>query len=115
MSLARLASLFTEGDGNENNLGTIDALLDGIGKPEPFRRDVAMDELFQPRLINGDLTRLQHVHFALIIVDADDVVAHFRKACSGDQTDIAGTNYTKIHFKRFRWAIAAPGRAKARD
>ena len=34
--------------------------------------------------------------FALVIVDADDVVAHLSEADSGDQADIAGTDNGNI-------------------
>ena len=58
----------------------IDAILDRVGEAQAFGGDVAMDEFLEARLVDRDLARLQHVDFALVVIDADDVVADFREA-----------------------------------
>jgi hypothetical protein len=76
-------------DSDENDLGMIDAVLDGVGKPEAFCRNVAMDEFLEAGLIDGDLAGLKHVDFALVVIDTDDVVADFSEAGTRDQAYIA--------------------------
>src|SRR4029434_3676299 len=67
-------------DGDEDDLAVIDAVFDGIGEAEAPGGDVAMDQFFDARFINGDYTTLQHVDCALVVVDTDDVVADFSEA-----------------------------------
>jgi hypothetical protein len=67
----------------------IDAILDGVGEPEAFCGDVAVDKFFEAGLVDRDLAGLEHVDFALVVVDTDDVVADFSEAGAGDQAYVA--------------------------
>ena len=75
----------------------IDTVLDGVGEAEALRRHVAVDQVLEARLVNRDFTALEHVDFALVVIDANDVVANFREASARDETDISGTNDAEIH------------------
>ena len=81
----------------------IDAVLDRIGEAQALCGNVAMDQVFQARFVNGNLAGLKHLDFPLVVVDADDVMAHFRETRTGDQTDISRANDAKIHLKSFGW------------
>ncbi len=80
------------------DLRVIDAVLDGIGEAQALGGDVAVDELLEAGLVNRDFAALQHVHLALVVIDADDVVADFREAGARDETDVAGTDDAEIHY-----------------
>ncbi len=57
-----------------------------------------MHEVFETGFVNGDFARLEGVHFALVVIDANDVVAHFGEAGAGDETDIAGAMMQRSMF-----------------
>ena len=84
-------------DRDKYNLGIIDPFLDAVGKTQPLGGHVPVDYLLEPWLINRDLSRLQRLDFARVIVDTKDVVANISKAGAGDQPDITGTDDRDIH------------------
>jgi hypothetical protein len=42
---------------------------------------------------------VKHVHFALVVIHADDVVADFSEASACDEADVTGTDDAEIHKK----------------
>ena len=77
------------GHGDEDDLRVIDAVLDAAGEAQALRGDVAIDDFLEARLVDRDLAGLERLDFARVVIDADDVVADFREARAGDETDIA--------------------------
>jgi hypothetical protein len=63
------------------------------GKHQPSRRRIPRDNRFQSRLENGDLPRLEALDFALVTVDADDMVAEVSQAGSAHQAHVARADY----------------------
>jgi hypothetical protein len=61
-------------------------------------RDVAVDEFLEAGFVDGDFSCLKSVHLALVVIDADDMVADFREAGPRDETDITRTNDAEIHY-----------------
>ena len=88
------------GHGDEDDLRMIDAVLDGIGEAQALGGDVAVHEVFEAGLVDRDLAGLQRIDFALVVIDADDVVADFGEAGAGDEADITGANDAEIHFSK---------------
>jgi hypothetical protein len=84
-------------NGDKHNLAVIDAVFDQVREAKALCRDISVHQFFEPRLVNGDLTALEHVHFALVVVDADDVVADFGEAGAGDESDVSRTDNAEIH------------------
>ncbi len=56
-----------------------------------------MDHFFQAWLVDGNLTSLQCLDLACVVIDADHVVADVGKAGAGHETDISGANNREIH------------------
>ncbi len=75
----------------------IDAVLDGIGEAQALGGDVAVDEFFEAGLVDRDFAGVEHVHFALVVIHADDVVADFGETSARDEADVAGTDDAEIH------------------
>jgi hypothetical protein len=51
---------------------------------------------------------LEGIDFALVVIDADDVVTYFREAGTGDETDIAGANDAEFHLVLFLSGVDRP-------
>ena len=75
----------------------IDAVLDRVGETQALGGDVAVHEFLEPGLVNRNLARLEHVDLALVVIDADDVMADFGKARARDETDVTGADDAEIH------------------
>ena len=90
-------------DGDEDRLGALHAFGQIGGEGEPAGRDVARDELVEARLEDRHDAPLQRVDLGLILVDADDVMAEVRKAGSGNQADIAGSDHRDAHSQGPGW------------
>jgi hypothetical protein len=58
---------------------------------------IPFDQVAQPRLVNGNLIRSQHVNLASIDVRTGDVISSFRKAGTYDKADVAGSNDADMH------------------
>ena len=48
-------------------------------------------------IIGSGYVGLEGIDFALVVIDADDVVADFGKARSADEADVSGTDDAEIH------------------
>ena len=83
--------------GDEDDLRGVHAVLGGVGEPQALGGDVAVDEFLQAGLVDRDLAGLQRIDFALVVIDADDVMADFRETSAGNKADVAGTNDAEIH------------------
>ena len=60
----------------------IDAVLDGVGEAEALGGDVAMHEVFEAGLVDGDFAGLEGIDFALVVIDANNVMADLGEACA---------------------------------
>jgi hypothetical protein len=73
----------------------------GVGRElEPSLLGVAPDEFGQTLFVDRNTTAAQAVDPMAVDVQADDLVADFRKACGRNQADIAGTNDRDPHGVR---------------
>ncbi len=55
-----------------------------------------MNHLLQARLINGNLTCLQHLDLFFVNIQATDFITHVGKTGARYQADIAGAYYSDI-------------------
>src|SRR5205085_11429954 len=78
--------------GDKNDLRIIDAFLEAAGKPKPMRRNVAMHDFLETGFVDRDLAGLERLHFARIVVDANDVVADIGKTSARDKANVTGTD-----------------------
>ena len=60
-------------------------------------REVALQQVVQPRLVDRRLAALEHLDLALVDVDAQHVVADLGEARARDQADVAGTENGETH------------------
>ena len=71
----------------------------GIGrKPDATRLQVLLEQVVEPRFIDGRLTPFEHVDLPLIDIDAEDMIAHFSEAYARDQTNITGAENRQAHM-----------------
>jgi len=54
--------------------------------------NIAMNDFFQPRLVDWNAPGLEGFNFALIVVYANDIVADVGKTGSCDKPDVTGTD-----------------------
>ena len=59
--------------------------------------EIALEQIVQPRLVDRRLAALEHLHFALVDIHAQHVVADLGEARTRDQADVAGTEDGKTH------------------
>jgi len=64
---------------------------------DPLLLQVAQEDVFEPRLVDRDLSRTESFHHIRIVVHAEDLVAPLGKAHPGDQPDVAGPNDCDVH------------------
>src|SRR5882757_8702594 len=88
-------------EGQEYDLGVFDALFEIGSEPEAFFLQVAEEELFQARLINGDLPVGELLHFTGIYIHAYYIISSLGKTSAGDQTYITRTYYSNFHKRLF--------------
>ena len=84
--------------GEEDNLGGLHRAGQVGREAESSRLVVADDDIFQPRLVDGELPLLQSFDLRFVNVNANDLVTEIGETCSGNQTDIAGTNNSNFHY-----------------
>ena len=58
-----------------------------------------MDDFFEAGLVDRDLALPERLDFALVVIDADDVVADVGEAGAGDEADITGADDGEIHVE----------------
>jgi len=80
------------GNCDENDLGIVDSFTNAAAEAQTVGRDVAMDDLLQPGLINRDPAGLEGFDFFFIVVDANDIVSDVGEAGAGNETYIAGAD-----------------------
>jgi len=68
------------GNGDEDDLGVIDAVFDGVGEAEAIGGDVAVNEVFETGFVDGNFASLEGIDLALVVIDADDMVPNFCEA-----------------------------------
>src|SRR5207237_1328385 len=74
--------------GDKDDLRIIDAFLDAAAKTEAMGGDIAVNDFFEARFINGDFAGLQRLDFFWIIIDADDVVTDIGKTGASNKADV---------------------------
>ena len=84
-------------DGDEDDLRGFDGAGQLGRERQPAFGRVALDELGQPGLVDGHAGPPQHPDFALVLVDADHVVARLGQAGSHHQPDISRSNDRYFH------------------
>jgi hypothetical protein len=62
------------------------------GELQPAIGGIALDHLFQTGLMDRDAAVVEDLALALVHIQTERVVAHFRQASAGDQTNLAGDN-----------------------
>jgi hypothetical protein len=66
------------------------AVLSDFGsKPQPVGRNIPVNDFLQTGFVNRNSSALKRCDFPLIVIDADDLVAHLREARAGHQPDIS--------------------------
>jgi hypothetical protein len=55
------------------------------------------DKFSEPRLDDGRSTACDQIHFDVVHIDADHLVAVFRKTCRGHRADITEPEHTDSH------------------
>ena len=90
LEIGRAVLIGRRAHGNELEQAVIHGFL-GVGRElESPGLDVALDVGLEARLVDRDLALVQASDLVLVDVVADDVVAHFGHAGTGDEADIAG-------------------------
>jgi hypothetical protein len=87
---------------DEHDLAGLHGLGRVGGEGEALLLHVVLDHLLQARLVDRDLAALEGLDLGFVVVDADDVVAAFGEAGSGDQTDVAGADDSDAHGEILR-------------
>jgi len=67
------------------------------GELQPAIGGIALDHLFQTRLMDRDAAAVEDLDLALVDIETEHVVAHFRQASAGDQADLAGADNGDFH------------------
>ena len=75
-------------DCDEDSLALAGSLSE-IGGKADLGISVALEKLGEVRLVDEGVTSTESGDFALVVVDADDVVSHLGEADGGDQANIA--------------------------
>lgn len=65
-----------------------------------MRRNVAMDYFFESGFVNRNLTSLQCLNLARVVIDTDDMMTDVGKTRAGDKANVSGTNYREIHREK---------------
>ena len=86
-------------NGNENGIRVADRLFRRRSEEKTFLGNVLGNQILKARFVDRDLSVVQSVDLACILVDAGHDVAEISKTGSGHQTDIAGPNHSNTHFK----------------
>ncbi len=63
------------------------------GEPEAALVEVAADQVLEPRLVDRHLALLQARHLVRVDIDAQHLIARIGKTGTGDETDVARTEY----------------------
>ncbi len=64
---------------------------------QPAGSGVALDERFEPRLVNRNFAAFEQGDFCGIDVEAHHVVAEFGETCAGNEPDVAGADDGYFH------------------
>ena len=84
-------------DSNEDGVRAGDRVLRFRGEGKAPRFDILGNQRIEARLEDRDLTLLQPVDLARILVDASDHMAEIGKACPADKADIACSDHRYAH------------------
>jgi hypothetical protein len=84
-------------DGDELQRAVRDRRLDVGRELKAASGNIALNDLEEPGLVNRQATGLKHPDLFSIQVQTQDVVAHFGKAGTGDETDVARSDDRHFH------------------
>jgi hypothetical protein len=86
-------------DGDEDHVGAPHRLGEVGGERQPLLVAIPTDHFFEPRLINGNASPIQHPNFGGVFVDTSHVVPGFREARANYQPDIPCANHGNLHAR----------------
>ena len=109
----RAVRLGRGGDGDEDDVGFLNAFRRALGEAEPPGGDVFPDEFFQSRFIDGNTSRLQQFDLGGVAVHADNLVTDLGKAGSRYQADVASSDDGQLHADQWVRVKGAAGAAGA--
>src|ERR1700689_317391 len=84
-------------DGDEDRLRPAPGLLQARCEREPARRLIGEHQLAQARLVNWNAALSQTCDFALVDLDADDLVAKIGQTGPRNKADITPTHHYNAH------------------
>ena len=84
-------------DGEEHEVGFADRRGKLGREADPPHAQIALEQLFEPRLVDRHAALAELLDPAGILVDASDLPAEFREAGGGDEADIARPNHANVH------------------
>src|SRR6202011_2327038 len=70
-------------------------------KSQPASRNIAVNDLLEAGLVNGNIAALKAFDLSLVVIDADDIMADIRETSARNKTDISGANDRNIHSNTF--------------
>ena len=82
---------------NKDDVRFLHAFAGRTGKAQPAGGGIALDEVFQARLINRHATGLKQLHLGNVFIDANHLMAYFGKACARYQPHVARPNDRQLH------------------
>ena len=84
-------------DSDEDRIGVLDSFGKRRREAEASGLHIAFDQRIEPRFVDRHDSVVQAVDLALILVDADHVVAEIGEASARDEADIARANHCDFH------------------
>jgi hypothetical protein len=94
--------LWRGGDGDENDIGTIDTFLGAGCEMKAFGSDIAVQKVLKAGFVDGNFSGAELLDFFRVVIDANHIVADLGEASARDETDISGSNNTEFHGCFFR-------------
>ena len=79
-------------DGNENELGVLDAGGQVGAEAQTLLAGIAHDQFEQARLVDRYFSRFEGRDLAGVLIDADNFIAALRQASRGDEPDISSAD-----------------------
>ena len=84
-------------DGEEHEVGFADRWRKFGREADPPHAQIALEQFFEPRLVDRHVALAELLDPTGIFVDASDLPTEFREAGCRDQADIARPNHANVH------------------
>src|SRR6185436_16021892 len=98
LEIGRAVLVGRRADCDELKQAVLDAFRRVGREVDASSREIALQQLVETRLIDRRLAALEHLHLALVDVDAQDCVPDLREARTGDQADVSRTENRESHW-----------------